>query len=104
MSKREYWQIEDWMGRVLFGGMTFNSFEDGWAHIRESNPMPDESDPEFNHWYDDYYVEPISADDIGTALIVLGGKLGLGSVDLDSGNIRDNNGNTVGEYRTASQD
>jgi len=43
--------IEDWMGNVLFGGMLFPSFEDGWGFIYQMDPNSD--DP---HQYDDYFV------------------------------------------------
>jgi len=53
--------IKDWANNTLFGGKTFPSFEDGWSHIYENDPMPDEDDPEYSeHHYDDYYVLPVN--------------------------------------------
>mgnify|MGYP003335512127 CR=1 FL=1 len=51
------YHIKDWMGNVLFKGKKFPSFEDGWGYIYSRDPMPDESHPDYNSWYDDYYVE-----------------------------------------------
>lgn len=51
------WVIQDWMGNVLFGGKTFDTFEDAWSWVYEKDPMPEEGSPEYDeHWYDDYYV------------------------------------------------
>ena len=44
--------IQDWMGNVLFDGKTFESFEDGWGFIYETDPNTEEDE----HHYDDYYV------------------------------------------------
>jgi len=43
--------IEDWTGKRLFPDLTFDTFEDGWAHIRDN--VVDEDNA-----YDDYYVVP----------------------------------------------
>jgi len=53
--------IKDWMGNILFKGKTFKYFEDGWAHIYENDPEPEEGTPEWvDGWYDDYYVEEVN--------------------------------------------
>lgn len=54
------YRIEDWTGRVMFDGRTFDSFDAGWAHIYETDPAPAGAE---NH-YDDYYVVvvPIAID------------------------------------------
>ena len=52
----EKWIIKSWMGRILFDGKQFDSFDDGWSFIYETDPQLDETD---NHYYDDYYVEPM---------------------------------------------
>lgn len=58
MSK---WIIKDWMGRILWDGKTFDSFQDGWDFIYAEDPAPEETHPEWvNGWYDDYYVEPLA--------------------------------------------
>ncbi len=41
--------IQDWTGRTLFDGKTFNTFEDGWEYLYQL--FPDEED------LGDYYVE-----------------------------------------------
>lgn len=40
--------IIDWMSNVLFGGKTFDSFDEAWGFIYEQ--FPDEEE------FDDYYV------------------------------------------------
>lgn len=45
--------IQDWMGNTLFGGKTFESFEDGWGFIYETDSNLEEDD----HYYDDYFIE-----------------------------------------------
>lgn len=52
------WVIQDWTSKVLWDGKQFNSFEKGWGWIYEQDPMPDESHPDYNSYYDDYYVVP----------------------------------------------
>lgn len=49
------YQIQDWTGKICFGGKTFNSFEEGWDHIYKNDEQPEDDD----HYYDDYYVEPV---------------------------------------------
>lgn len=52
------WIIKDWTGRVLFGGKEFDSFDEGWDFIWETDPEPDENSPDWvDGWYDDYFVE-----------------------------------------------
>jgi len=53
------WVIQDWTSKVLWDGKQFNSFEEGWGWIYEQDPMPDESHPDYNSYYDDYYVVEI---------------------------------------------
>ena len=49
--------IKDWTGKVLFGGQTFPSFEDGWGHIYQTCPEPEKDSPEWlDGWFDDFYV------------------------------------------------
>lgn len=51
------WEIRDWTNKLLFGGKTFDSFEDGWSFIYEASPEPDRSSPDWvDGWYDDFYV------------------------------------------------
>lgn len=45
--------IEDWTGRRLFPDRTFETFEDGWAHVYAN--VEDEG----GNTFDDYYVEKI---------------------------------------------
>jgi len=60
------WQIFDWTGKVLWNGREFNSFEEGWDFLYANDPCPqnntDEPSPveecDYEHYYDDYYVEP----------------------------------------------
>ena len=40
---------------LLFGGVTFDTFEEAWDFIYENDP--NENDDE--HYYDDYYVEEV---------------------------------------------
>jgi hypothetical protein len=59
----ETYQIKDWTGKVCFFGQTFESFEDAWGFIYESDPEPSQGDPRWQDgWYDDYYVEPVEGD------------------------------------------
>jgi hypothetical protein len=52
--------IKDWMSNVLFGGKTFDSFEEGWEYIYMVNPEPEQDSPEWvDGWFDDYYVEEV---------------------------------------------
>lgn len=55
MAKSTQYVVKDWMGKVLFGGRTFPSFEDGWGFVYEQDP----NDHDDDHHYDDYYVEPV---------------------------------------------
>jgi hypothetical protein len=41
-------QVEDWMGNVMFSGCEFKTFEDGWTFVRENCPEDD--------WQDIYVV------------------------------------------------
>jgi hypothetical protein len=49
--------IKDWMGNICFNGVEFDSFLEGWDYIYVNDPMPEESHPDYNSWYDDYFVE-----------------------------------------------
>jgi hypothetical protein len=53
--------ILSWMGSVLFDGKTFDSFEEGWGFIYENVPLPDPDDPNYDCWYDDFYVEEVKS-------------------------------------------
>jgi len=49
--------IRDWMNNIMFGGIEFNSFEEGWGYIYVTMPEPDEDSPEWvDGWYDDVFV------------------------------------------------
>lgn len=53
------WEIRDWTNKLCFDGQTFDSFEDGWEHIRTNDPEPEKGSSEWlDGWYDDYYVVP----------------------------------------------
>ena len=57
VTKKSKYIIRDWMNNILFDGKEFDSFEEGWGHIHEVDPQPDESDPNWvDGWYDDYFV------------------------------------------------
>ncbi len=43
-------KIEDWAGNRMWPDKTFNTFEDGWEHIRTN--VKDEND------WQEYYVVP----------------------------------------------
>ena len=40
--------IKDWTGRNIYPGLTFNTFDDGWAYVIEHSPESD---------WQDIYVE-----------------------------------------------
>lgn len=44
-------EIRDWADNLMFGGITFPTFEDAWGFIYEK--FPDAKDGDF----DDYFVE-----------------------------------------------
>lgn len=44
------WIVQDWTGKRIFPDKTFDTFEDGWDHIRTQHP--DEED------WEEYYVVP----------------------------------------------
>jgi len=51
------WVIQNWMSKTLWGGKSFDSFEEGWEWIYTQDPEPDEDSPDWvDGWYDDYYV------------------------------------------------
>lgn len=52
-------QIQDWAGNVLFDGKTFDTFDDGWAHIYKEIPDSMSDTHEDQSFYDDYYVVEI---------------------------------------------
>jgi hypothetical protein len=47
------WIIEDWAGNRLWGDNEFDSFEDGWAHVRANSAE--------DNWQDIYVVEKSEA-------------------------------------------
>jgi len=57
---RKEYRIQDWMGNILWDDKRFNSFDEGWGWIYEQDPMPEESHPDYEHYYDDYFVELIA--------------------------------------------
>lgn len=49
--------IRDWMNNIMFDGIEFDSFEDGWGFIYETMPEPEENSPDWvDGWYDDVFV------------------------------------------------
>jgi len=45
---------------MLFDGVSFDTYEEGWSFIYAADPEPNETSPDWqNGWYDDYYVELI---------------------------------------------
>jgi len=49
--------IKDWMSNRLWPNLEFNSFEDGWSHIYETTPEPEQDSPDWvDGWFDDFYV------------------------------------------------
>lgn len=53
--------IKDWAGNICFCGREFESFEDAWGFIYETDPQPEEGSADYDeHWYDDYFVEQLS--------------------------------------------
>lgn len=44
--------IKDWADNVCFHGAEFDSFEDAWSHVYETDPNTNEEDS----YYDDYFV------------------------------------------------
>ena len=53
MTKRKY-IIVDWTGNLLFDGMEFSSFDNGWDYIYSNISDADNA-------YDDYFVEEIKS-------------------------------------------
>jgi hypothetical protein len=52
MRGAKKFEIRDWAGNVMFGGIRFKSFEDAWGHIYKAFPNATEED------LGEYYVEP----------------------------------------------
>ena len=52
--------IKDWAGNIMFKGITFNSYEEGWEYIYENvdNSKFDDSGDDNDNEYQEYYVEP----------------------------------------------
>lgn len=51
--------------QLLFGGITFDTFEQGWDWIYENDPEPASDSPDWiDGWYDDYYVVKIEESEI----------------------------------------
>jgi hypothetical protein len=49
--------IRDWMNNILFNGIEFNSFEEGWEFLYDTMPEPPEASPDWvDGWYDDVFV------------------------------------------------
>lgn len=43
--------------QLLFGGATFDSFDEAWSFIYANDPEPEEDSPDWQvGWFDDYYV------------------------------------------------
>ena len=54
---RKKFIIRDWMNNILFDGIEFDSFEEGWDWLYTNYPEPDESSPDWvNGWNDDWFV------------------------------------------------
>lgn len=55
------WIIKNWMGKAIFSGKQFSSFDEAWDHIYTEDPPPPpaQDHPDNDNWYDDYYVEPV---------------------------------------------
>lgn len=49
--------IKDWTNKICFKGQEFESFEDAWGFIYETDPCP--SEDQEAHWFDDYFVEEL---------------------------------------------
>ena len=61
MVEKERWVIQDWTGQMFRwsppGNVPiFDSFEEAWDYIYEHDPAPAEDHPDYENWYDDYYV------------------------------------------------
>lgn len=54
--RKQNFIIKDWTGKICFGGIEFNTFEDAWGHIYEHDPIPEPVEENESHWYDDYFV------------------------------------------------
>lgn len=54
--------IRDWAGNILFGGETFDTFEDGWARVDEFLASQGLSDDEMDEASSDYFVDPLTVD------------------------------------------
>jgi hypothetical protein len=53
--------IKDWVGKVCFNGVTFNSFTAGWDYIYQNDPEPPKDSPNWkDNWFDDYFVEVVT--------------------------------------------
>ena len=68
MQELKKWGIFPWITwsnktraeQMLFDGVSFDTYEEGWAFIYETDPEPEETSPDWRSgWYDDYYVELI---------------------------------------------
>lgn len=51
--------IKDWAGNTCFKGKTFECFESAWGFIYENDPIPEPTEENEAHYYDDYFVEAI---------------------------------------------
>mgnify|MGYP006285897059 CR=1 FL=1 len=48
---------------LLFGGVTFDTFEEGWDWIYVNHPEPEQDSPDWVcGWYDDWYVVELEQD------------------------------------------
>ena len=68
MQELKQWGIFPWITwnnkprseQMLFDGVSFDTYEEGWSFIYAADPEPNETSPDWqNGWYDDYYVELI---------------------------------------------
>jgi len=56
-SEMSKYLIRDWMNNILYDGIEFDSFEEGWDYIYTTMPEPDEASPDWvDSWYDDVFV------------------------------------------------
>ncbi len=51
--------IKDLAGNTCFKGKTFEDFESAWGFIYENDPIPEPTEENEAHYYDDYFVESI---------------------------------------------
>lgn len=61
MTKTTKYVISDWTGMLMFGGIEFDTFEEGWEHVYNhlNSKEPKLTDKEFDEWCGEFYVEPV---------------------------------------------